>query len=213
MLRLRSTATAESCKDARLKCRDATETEALGNRERKFAVHVGPARPRHLSPPLEGFGLHASIAWSPHLLRFRFAPRVRDLADRRLYVADGGATYAALAGGAWAPFARGQRISRIVHPASACSEIRVRRRRRPPLFADCRSAERTAAFGWSVHANPRPPVTGAPLSRLLFTNWGFVAPRSRSRAFRLRLPIALSRRRRLWRCPLRLGRRDRAGHC
>src|SRR5271155_1480567 len=81
------------------------------------------------------------------LLRFPFAPRVRDLADRRLYVADGGATYAALAGGPWAPFARGQRIFRIVHPASACSEIRARRRRRPPLFADCRSAERTAAFG------------------------------------------------------------------
>ena len=62
-------------------------------------------------------------------------------------LADGGAAYAALAGGAWAPFARGQRISRIAHRASACSEIRVRRRRKPPLFADCRSAERTAAFG------------------------------------------------------------------
>jgi TnpA family transposase len=31
-----------------------------------------------------------------HLLGFRFAPRIRDLADRRLYVADKGATYAAL---------------------------------------------------------------------------------------------------------------------
>ena len=31
-----------------------------------------------------------------HLLGFRFAPRIRDLADRRLYVADGRATYAAL---------------------------------------------------------------------------------------------------------------------
>jgi Tn3 transposase DDE domain len=92
-----------------------------------------------------------------HLLRFRFAPRVRDLADRRLYVADGCATYAALAGGAWAPLARGQGISRIVHRASACSWIRVRRRRGPPLFADCRSAERTAAFGYSFHANPDRP--------------------------------------------------------
>jgi TnpA family transposase len=32
-----------------------------------------------------------------HLLGFRFAPRIRDLADRRLYVADKRATYAALA--------------------------------------------------------------------------------------------------------------------
>jgi TnpA family transposase len=32
-----------------------------------------------------------------HLLGFRFAPRIRDLADRRLYVADKHATYAALA--------------------------------------------------------------------------------------------------------------------
>jgi TnpA family transposase len=31
-----------------------------------------------------------------HLLGFRFAPRIRDLADRRLYVADGRTTYAAL---------------------------------------------------------------------------------------------------------------------
>ena len=31
-----------------------------------------------------------------HLLGFRLAPRIRDLADRRLYVADKGATYAAL---------------------------------------------------------------------------------------------------------------------
>ena len=31
-----------------------------------------------------------------HLLGFRFAPRIRDLADRRLYVADGRATYVAL---------------------------------------------------------------------------------------------------------------------
>ena len=31
-----------------------------------------------------------------HLLGFRFAPRIRDLADRRLYVADGRAAYAAL---------------------------------------------------------------------------------------------------------------------
>ena len=31
-----------------------------------------------------------------HLLGFRFAPRIRDLADRRLYVADGHADYAAL---------------------------------------------------------------------------------------------------------------------
>jgi TnpA family transposase len=31
-----------------------------------------------------------------HLLGFRFAPRIRDLADRRLYVADGRAVYAAL---------------------------------------------------------------------------------------------------------------------
>ena len=31
-----------------------------------------------------------------HLLGFRFAPRIRDLADRRLYVADKRATYAAL---------------------------------------------------------------------------------------------------------------------
>ena len=32
-----------------------------------------------------------------HLLRFRFAPRIRDLADRRLYVADKRAAYPALA--------------------------------------------------------------------------------------------------------------------
>src|SRR5258706_12942623 len=31
-----------------------------------------------------------------HLLGFRFAPRIRDLADRRLYVADGRAVYTAL---------------------------------------------------------------------------------------------------------------------
>ena len=31
-----------------------------------------------------------------HLLGFRFAPRIRDLADRRLYVADGRAIFAAL---------------------------------------------------------------------------------------------------------------------
>jgi TnpA family transposase len=31
-----------------------------------------------------------------HLLGFRFAPRIRDLADRRLYVADGHAVYTAL---------------------------------------------------------------------------------------------------------------------
>jgi len=50
------------------------------------------------TPPLPG---------ARTLLRFRFAPRVRDLADRRLYVADGGATHAALAGSPRAPFARG----------------------------------------------------------------------------------------------------------
>jgi TnpA family transposase len=31
-----------------------------------------------------------------HLLGFRFAPRIRDLADRRLYVPDKGSTYPAL---------------------------------------------------------------------------------------------------------------------
>jgi len=31
-----------------------------------------------------------------HLLGFRFAPRIRDLADRRLFVADGRAVYTAL---------------------------------------------------------------------------------------------------------------------
>jgi TnpA family transposase len=31
-----------------------------------------------------------------HLLGFRFAPRIRDLADRRLYVPDKGSAYPAL---------------------------------------------------------------------------------------------------------------------
>jgi len=55
-------------------------------------------RPTCSQPKRRDGRFHGSRLCSCHLLGFRFAPRIRDLADRRIYVPEKGNTYPALGG-------------------------------------------------------------------------------------------------------------------